>query len=255
MKQKGFTLIEMIVTIVVAMFLFLGIAGFVQFGMKGYADSIDRQRLQTQAQFVLEKMSREIKHAVPNSFDVPVSIATQRCLSFYPIKFSGFYSYDSVVRDGARTVDFLIGQDSPTLGTNDFMVVNPTRQSDLTENNSGQRISVNTTEVVPDPDNVHQFSRTGSEVSLDSESIANRHFIYDVNSLITYCLNTGTSETGGFITRNGETVAANIDAAESEFRYLEPSLHRGGLVHIKLRFSQSGEVSDYLHDVQVQNVP
>ncbi len=71
MKDRGFTLMEMIVTIVVGSFIMLGIAGYVQLGMKGYADTIDRQRIQTQAQFVLEKMTREIRHAVPNSFHVP----------------------------------------------------------------------------------------------------------------------------------------------------------------------------------------
>ncbi|MDF4609339.1 prepilin-type N-terminal cleavage/methylation domain-containing protein, partial [Vibrio parahaemolyticus] len=52
MKDRGFTLMEMIVTIVVGSFIMLGIAGYVQLGMKGYADTIDRQRIQTQAQFV-----------------------------------------------------------------------------------------------------------------------------------------------------------------------------------------------------------
>ena len=69
MKVRGFTLIEMVVTMVISGIIVLGIAGFVEFGTKGYADSIDRQRLQTQAKFALEKISREIRHAVPNSFD------------------------------------------------------------------------------------------------------------------------------------------------------------------------------------------
>lgn len=68
MKNRGFTLIEMVITIVVGSFIMLGIAGYLQLGAKGYADTIDRQKLQTQAQFVIEKMSREIRHAVPNSF-------------------------------------------------------------------------------------------------------------------------------------------------------------------------------------------
>lgn len=58
MKVRGFTLIEMIVTIVIGSFIMLGIAGYVQLGMKGYADTIDRQRMQTQAQFVRENVTR-----------------------------------------------------------------------------------------------------------------------------------------------------------------------------------------------------
>ncbi|MCG6332696.1 prepilin-type N-terminal cleavage/methylation domain-containing protein, partial [Vibrio alginolyticus] len=52
MKNRGFTLIEMVITIVVGSFIMLGIAGYLQLGAKGYADTIDRQKLQTQAQFV-----------------------------------------------------------------------------------------------------------------------------------------------------------------------------------------------------------
>ncbi len=88
MKTRGFTLMEMIVTIVIGSFIMLGIAGYVQLGMKGYADTIERQRMQMQAQFVLEKMSREIRHAVPNSFHVPTGATN--CLEFMPIEYSGF---------------------------------------------------------------------------------------------------------------------------------------------------------------------
>ena len=56
MKVRGFTLVEMVLTMVVGAILVLGIAGFVELGSKGYSDTVARQRLQTQAKFVLEKM-------------------------------------------------------------------------------------------------------------------------------------------------------------------------------------------------------
>ena len=60
MKNRGFTLIEMVLTMVVGGIIVLGIAGFVELGTKGYADSIDRQRMQTQAQFVIVGTYQEI---------------------------------------------------------------------------------------------------------------------------------------------------------------------------------------------------
>lgn len=69
-SSRGFTLIEMIMTIIVGSILVLGIAGFLELGAKGYTDTVARQRIQTQAQFVLEKMSRELRHAVPNSTEI-----------------------------------------------------------------------------------------------------------------------------------------------------------------------------------------
>ncbi|HAS6780468.1 TPA: prepilin-type N-terminal cleavage/methylation domain-containing protein, partial [Vibrio parahaemolyticus] len=57
MSQRGFTLIELVLAIVIGSIIMLGIAGYVQVGMKGYVDASSRQRIQTQAQFVLEKMA------------------------------------------------------------------------------------------------------------------------------------------------------------------------------------------------------
>ncbi|KOO10365.1 MSHA biogenesis protein MshO, partial [Vibrio xuii] len=42
MKVKGFTLIEMVVTLIIGSILVLGIAGFVEFGARGYSDTIER---------------------------------------------------------------------------------------------------------------------------------------------------------------------------------------------------------------------
>jgi MSHA biogenesis protein MshO len=105
MKERGFTLIEMVITIVIGSIIMLGIAGYIKLGIKGYADSIDRQRVQTEAQFVIEKMSREIRHAVPNSFHEPDG--TSNCLEFVPIEYSGFYAFSG------STLEFLIGNDTP----------------------------------------------------------------------------------------------------------------------------------------------
>ncbi|MGI3026741.1 PilW family protein, partial [Vibrio cholerae] len=94
MRTRGFTLIEMILTIIVGSILVLGIAGFVELGSRGYADTVARQRIQTQAKFVLEKMARELRHAIPNSLAISTDTASQQCLSFYPIVYSGFYALD-----------------------------------------------------------------------------------------------------------------------------------------------------------------
>lgn len=135
MKTRGFTLMEMIVTIVIGSFIMLGIAGYVQLGMKGYADTIERQRMQMQAQFVLEKMSREIRHAVPNSFHVPTG--TTNCLEFMPIEYSGFYTLTN------NNLEFLLGNDSTLnpIPANRWMVINPSRYEDL-QSTSPQSLAV-----------------------------------------------------------------------------------------------------------------
>ncbi|MDG2932966.1 MSHA biogenesis protein MshO, partial [Vibrio parahaemolyticus] len=49
--------------------------------------------------------------------------------------------------------------------------------------------------------------------------------------------------------------ADSVDISVSDMHYLEPTLQRGGIVHINLEFTQNGERSVYQQDVQVLNVP
>ncbi|WP_045382740.1 PilW family protein [Vibrio campbellii] len=237
MKTRGFTLMEMIVTIVIGSFIMLGIAGYVQLGMKGYVDTIDRQRMQTQAQFVLEKMSREIRHAVPNSFHVPTGAAN--CLEFVPIEYSGFYTLTN------NDLEFLLGNDSTLnpMPANRWMVINPSRYEDL-QSASPQSLAVGGLAKTGDV-----FVVSGAASTIGGTSISSRHYIYQNNSEVRYCFDNNQ------ITRNGITVADSVDTSASDMHYLEPTLQRGGIVHINLEFAQNGERSVYQQDVQVLNVP
>lgn len=235
MKARGFTLMEMVMTIVIGSIITLGITSFVRLGMTGYADSVKRQRLQSQAQFVIEKMSREIRHAVPNSFSI-----ADGCLEFMPISYSGFYSFSG------DEIKFVVGAWETQSDINDGLrlVINPTRLSDLSS--TANSISL-------DGSTVEGDVYTIAKGELSSSSVSNRHYIYDPSKLIKYCF------VGSELQRNDVTVAGDLvysaDQTQSYFKYSDASLHRGGLVHLKLEFSQSDERSVYQHDVQVLNVP
>ncbi|ANP65900.1 PilW family protein [Vibrio alginolyticus] len=236
MKDRGFTLIEMIVTIVIGSFIMLGIAGYVQLGMKGYADTIDRQRIQTQAQFVLEKMTREIRHAVPNSFHEPAG--TSNCLEFVPIEYSGFYVFT------ANDIEFLVGNDPDleSIPDKNRMVINPSRYEDL--QSSSQSIDISGLTKTKEA-----FVVSGAASSIGATSVSGRHYIYQPSTEVRYCFDNGR------VLRNNVIVTDSIDASASYMRYVEPTLQRGGLVHINLEFLQDGERSVYQQDVQVLNVP
>ncbi|USP07628.1 prepilin-type N-terminal cleavage/methylation domain-containing protein [Vibrio sp. LQ2] len=234
MRTRGFTLIEMILTIIVGSILVLGIAGFVELGSRGYADTVARQRIQTQAKFVLEKMARELRHAIPNSLAISTDTASQQCLSFYPIVYSGFYALDEA---DEKQLSFIVGNVSGSATALNFdgltMIINPSNQDEFS---SGAGIAL---------------SGSDTTISLSSplasQSVAQRFYMYQ--NMVEYCLNYSAQT----ITRNLVQVADSLESGS--FSYEEPTLQRGGVVHLSLGLAQNGESSHFEQDVQVLNVP
>ncbi|ELA9814497.1 prepilin-type N-terminal cleavage/methylation domain-containing protein [Vibrio parahaemolyticus] len=253
MSQRGFTLIELVLAIVIGSIIMLGIAGYVQVGMKGYVDASSRQRIQTQAQFVLEKMAREIRHAVPNSFAM-TNTADESCLSFVPTLNSGYYFQEPTSND----LLFITGENVPgdTLKASEQIrfVINPTRYDDLISGAVSNHLIDNDLALNGDDGNGNaDFYRYILTTSLPSDSIAHRIYLYQLATKVEYCI-VKTGVRSNRLTRNG-TVVENIVADESQFDYTNVSLQTGGIVYLKLAFEQNGEVSTYQQDVQVLNVP
>ncbi|UTZ26952.1 prepilin-type N-terminal cleavage/methylation domain-containing protein [Vibrio campbellii] len=253
MSQRGFTLIELVLTIVIGSIIMLGIAGYVQVGMKGYVDASSRQRIQTQAQFVLEKMAREIRHAVPNSFAM-TNTADESCLSFVPTLNSGYYFQEPTSND----LLFITGENVPgdTLKASDGIrfVINPTHYDDLISGAVSNHLIDKDLALNGDDGNGNaDFYRYSLTTPLPSDSIAHRIYLYQFATKVEYCI-VKTGVRSNRLTRNG-TVVENIVADESQFDYTNVSLQTGGIVYLKFAFEQNGEVSTYQQDVQVLNVP
>ncbi|EPN4956052.1 PilW family protein [Vibrio diabolicus] len=253
MSQRGFTLIELVLTIVIGSIIMLGIAGYVQVGMKGYVDASSRQRIQTQAQFVLEKMAREIRHAVPNSFAMTNTV-DESCLSFVPTLNSGYYFQEPTSND----LLFITGENVPgnTLKASEEIrfVINPTRYDDLISGAvSNHLINSDLSLNGNDGNGNADFYRYSLTTPLPSDSIAHRIYLYQLTTKVEYCI-VKTGVRSNRLTRNG-TVVENIVAGDSQFDYTNVSLQTGGIVYLKFAFEQNGEVSTYQQDVQVLNVP
>lgn len=255
MRTKGFTLVEMVLTIVVMGFIFIGVGSLLQLGSKGYSDSIERQKVQNQARFVIEKMSREIRHAVPNSFATFTDAQGDKCLSFYPIIGAGFYWHDEI----SNKVEFVVDNKGERISgaTSDRLVINPSRQADLTDDD--RSVSLSACRDASDSDCVERTLVANTSYSYQvsdnfaSYSIADRYYRYA--SRVNYCISTGGLIRKSIGSGAKVTVAEGLVFSDSQFRYTEASLQRGGLVHLELLFTNQGEQSFYKHDVQVLNVP
>ena len=240
MKRQGFTLIEMIITMIVGSILVVGIAGFVELGARGYTNTVDRQRLQTQAKFVLEKITREVRHAVPNMLNQNVVAPGASCISFFPIVTSGIYAVSN------DDLQFVTGDNRLTVAglAPLSLVINPTEAAPT--NNIFPLATVTATN--------NTFLLANESVNLVGNSVSNRHYIYNPNGRVNYCIVNGRvwrSEGNGALIPISDTgVTGTLD-------YQPANVQRNGVVHLEFEFrNQVGdELTNFQQDIQVINVP
>ncbi|MDB6096897.1 MAG: hypothetical protein JWM09_1175 [Francisellaceae bacterium] len=72
-KQKGFTLIELIMVIILISIIFTSISGFIAWPMHAYTDITRRSEMVDSADLALQRMSRDLRRSVPNSVRVSPS--------------------------------------------------------------------------------------------------------------------------------------------------------------------------------------
>ncbi|NGN98244.1 prepilin-type N-terminal cleavage/methylation domain-containing protein [Grimontia sp. S25] len=243
-KPRGFTLVELIVTLTILAIVSVGIFGFIESSASGYVESRNREALQSEARFAVERVGRELRHAVPNSLHV---YSTGKCLTFMPIRYSG--TYHQLV-EGENTLSVALSTQETDwqskVSENHRIVFLPSSPADLTGENSYQITGVS--------GNTITTSKTAAD-PWPAESPSRRFYIYE-NS-VSFCFDnkTGTLErriNNG--SQNSTTLAMNI-AAGSGFNLGTTSLASGNLIDITYKFSQSGEYSVYNQQVQVLNAP
>lgn len=254
-KQTGFTLVELVVTMVVLGIMVLGITGFIQLGAKGYTDTVARQDLQNQARFVIEKMTREIRHAVPNSFSVTDD---GNCVSFYPIRYVG--SYIVLPVSGGDPFYFVVVSAEPETSKLDnlSLVINPSEQSELLTSSSNSMTLTNVSKVIDSTGSETSIYQTDTESDFDANnitnSVADRLYIY--KEKVQYCIS-GTAITRQEDNQDPIQVAQDLDSGQFNDGSSGDSdaLSRSNLVHMEFSFQKDGERTDYYDDVQVLNVP
>ena len=82
--QNGFTLVEITITIVIIGILGVGITNFIGRSVQGIVDTANRQHIASIAWIVSEKVSRELRGALPNSFRVNDASGTGTCIEYIP---------------------------------------------------------------------------------------------------------------------------------------------------------------------------
>ena len=290
-KTKGFTLVELVTVIIVLGVVSVGISGFIRTGMDIYTDVNERDQLLGESRFVVERLSRELRGAIPNSARL-VSAGNTQCLEFVPALWTTYYTSLSVFPDlpsnlagttTANVVELAASTDLLPLQGNEFAVVYPTTANDiyaaidLNNHDTNKRLMVNsctdedgdcsTADAnATDPHlailTLSREAGTAQLTAFSDHSPASR--MYFARQAVSYC-----AHSDGDITRHVDGVNSTQTAYASSmgvlmakglsnsspFTVTPASLTRNALVSILLIFERNDEVVNYNIEVHIPNVP
>lgn len=244
--QKGFTLIEMVTVIVILGVLAVGTSSFLKFGTRIYAETGIREQILSSARFAIERLNREIRHAVPNSIYVDTSGA-KNCLVFRPIIESIIYTEIPVSPEASsNTISVLALNNMPADSWEAIVYPLSTDDVYLSGNNKTHGVKRVTSSV----SDVWEIE-LDSAVQFAADSPTKK--IFFTNETVSYC------KTGHLLTRNNILMARNLAdelAYNAEvFEVLEATLTRNSMVQIHLKFEQAGEEVSFKNEIQIPNVP
>nr|WP_241664509.1 type II secretion system protein [Ningiella ruwaisensis] len=285
-STKGFTLVELVLVIMILAVVGIGISGFVRSAMSAYLDMTERESLLRDGSFFIERFSRELADAVPNSVRIKGN-ASVHCLEFVPINWNTYYLNIPLVNESATTVDLIEMHNdlqgvSYTPDANDVAIVFPLTADHVyghvlpaNPDDIRQRAILNCTDddnncaTGGDSDGVVQLSVSDG---FYTDSPSRRLYIAD--SAISYCVRDNgvyrhTSpinpiqtlfESGGVLMAEGvaNLLSSNpslTPGVQDPFRLFDNSLRRNAYTQARFIFSRGDEQISFLKEVHAPNVP
>jgi len=240
-SQKGFTLIEMVVTMVI-----LGIVAVMSVQLimpifRGYIDARVVDRLYNEAKFAVERMDRELRMAIPNTMrTVPGDTGVQ----FGLLADAAYYSKGPADKkqievDATMGALLAIGDKLSIYNTNPNKFYNENRVYQIAALPGGNIIELNKKLNKHSPDRRFYllkfpvtFYHSGTQIL--------RSFGYNLAS-------------ADYGTSGGNVLATRVQSAT--FTYTPGSLNRNAYIDIELTMADGDITLNYSHQIHVRNMP
>lgn len=277
MRQRGFTLVELIMVIVIMGVIGGMVSVFMRSPIDAYFSTARRASLSDAADSTLRRISRDIRKALPNSI---VVAGDAKCVDFIPTKTGGRYRADNT-SDGldfttADTSFNMLGSNATdadqTIQTGDVVVV---YNQGITGSDA---YAVDTTAVISSV-----AAAVGANPAETTITIASKLFplaspgsrfqvVPATERVVSYaCSAQGTlvravntasfaknCQSGGTVTASGtvrvSVLAQNVDPNACSFTY-DTNAQRDGLLRLRLQMTDSGETVNLQHQIHVDNTP
>ncbi|MGD8925556.1 MAG: type II secretion system protein [Thioalkalispiraceae bacterium] len=254
-KQNGFTLIELVITIVVLAAIMAGTAAYITNSTVAYTNVAQRDQLTSLGRVTIERVTRELRQALPNSIRIQ-----NNCIEFFPVKAGSVY-FDLPVSSAGNSftaMSFTI----PASANIEHVVVYPYNATALYSQSN--------------PGPLAGFASAAGSPTTTVTLTANHRFalhaphrrFYLVEDPVSYCIvgtNLNRYENYGINASQAtppsgtaQLLAENIQSSDggavTPFTYVPGSLQRNGLVTLDFRFLTDGEWIRLSHEVQIRNV-
>tara|TARA_R110002051_G_scaffold294676_1_gene360183 strand:- start:4878 stop:5705 length:828 start_codon:yes stop_codon:yes gene_type:complete len=268
-KIAGFTLIEMVTVILILGIIVVGISSFVIFGTRIFVESSAVDQVLSQSRFGIERMTRDIRRAVPNSMRVLTATdGSYQCLELLPISASTSYIdapfFPQPVQNTLTAIKSV-----RSINAAQSVLIYPLTASEV-YNPQGLTAKRFLVQSVAESGDLLTITLTQS-IRFTEASPLKR--LYVAQSPLSYCfINTAgnvdlrlyqqygykavqpsPSDMG-----NGVLMAQNITntlTINPAIILTPATLVTNAIVHLQPRFRVNGETFQYQHQVQVMNVP
>ena len=283
--QSAYTLIELVIVITLVGVAGLGASTMIQLGAQVFAESSDRQSTIARSRFSMERLTQELRSAVPNSVrlsceTVGPSCGQFQCIEFVPFKVSSGYIDEAT---SGTTLDVV---EATGVNVGDYVIINPLFSNDVYDASRNHRLPITAVNKTPglgvgmaDVD----VDRWTFSSSFAEDSGQKRAYVVGSTNTVTYCLETTTPgdshlyryENYGYLStqpipinrvlvgQSGVLMAEGLNQLQPEssvyelFFQLSPAtLQRNAIVYISAYFiTDSGEALRFRHEVNIPNVP
>lgn len=271
-SARGFTLVEMVTVILILGILVVGVSSFIIFGTRIFVESSSVDQVLSQSRFAVERMTRELRSALPSSVRVNSDSLTYQCVEFVPIEASTTYLSMPIAPNAAATSGTVIlDSGASTIRINQYAWIYPLVDADVYNSARQKRAQIKT------------IATSGNQVTLTfmaSTRFAEaspRQRIYFGSAPVSYCFEKAAASNELILQRYtgyqfnnsqprpidmgaGVLMAQNIvnsftNSSDLPMTLTPSTLVNNAMVHLQPRFTVNGETFQYRHQVQVINVP
>ncbi|MGS0825158.1 PilW family protein [Shewanella sp. 0m-8] len=276
LKNSGFTLVEMVTVVIILGVLVLGVSSFLIFGTRIFIDATSVDQVMSQSRFAIERMTREIRNAAPNSIRVRDSgDGAWQCIEMMPIISSASYIDMPIVpASTASSGTAMQSTANAPLTADQLLLIYPLTPADVYTFAAGTQGKLFTIDSITANSSNDLSINFGRAVRFDEASPRQRYF--GVKGAVSYCFEQVTTELSllkryagyGFNHPNlqpsptdmgtGVLMAENIVntiGTNSPIAYTPGTLRNNAMVHLSPLFNVQGQTFQYHHQVQVINVP